>query len=345
MNIVNDISRFRQPIMGYAICLVLFVHIFFMDLLTEGSSNLWWEKLRQMGSSGVDIFLVVSAFGLYYSMKKNPSARVFYRKRIVRLLPMILIGFAIGYAAQFMADVGEGRRVPTIVIKMAFYFRHYFYSLWFLYLLFYLYLCFPVIFHYLESAPTEQARCQRSRLLMLVAILMSVMMGLSFWDLGIKDMYGTLMSACFRLPIFLTGIYIIYRLPVTTYIYRSHWVFLVSLAVSYLSSRLYPAIQYFAFGFMTLSVIKYLVWVFSHVKWLCAVFSFLGRYTLEIYVMHMYVYSHITNYLPSRSITTLAVAVALSILFAIVLHYIIQFGGRYIPLLYNRIARAREKKS
>ena len=85
--------------------------------------------------------------------------------------------------------------------------------------------------------------------------------------------------------------------------------------------------------------------IVNDISWLCAVFSFLGRYTLEIYVMHMYVYSHITNYLPSRSITTLAVAVALSILFAIVLHYIIQFGGRYIPILYNRMARAREKKS
>ncbi len=328
-DIISAISKHRRPVMGYAICLVLFVHIFFLDIMTD-SWGVWWNKVRQMGSSGVDLFLIVSAFGLCFSMKKQPSARAFYAKRIGRILPMLLAGFLIAYVPELVDDIAGRLRVPTIIGNTFFAFRHYFYSLWFLYLLFFLYILFPLIWDYLEGAAEGQPRLRRCRLLFVATTCMCAMMILSIYDLGITDMYSTILISIFRVPVFLTGIFLVYQLPVATRIYRSHWVFVVSLTVSLLTSMYLPAIQYVAFGFMALSGIKYLVWVFERVGWLRAVFSFFGRFTLEIYVMHMYVFSHITLYLPPRSLTTLAVAVALSLLSAILLHYLLHYGARLV---------------
>ena len=67
------ISKYRAPAMGIAILFVMFCHL---DVAQKNHnvpvSSL--ASILQTGSMGVDIFLFVSGFGLYYSCTKNPRS-------------------------------------------------------------------------------------------------------------------------------------------------------------------------------------------------------------------------------------------------------------------------------
>lgn len=75
--------------MGIAIlCIILFHQRFF--------SNDFSSFFRHFGFLGVDVFLFVSGFGIYYSLKKgqelDESVNSFYARRLMRILPTCIIG-------------------------------------------------------------------------------------------------------------------------------------------------------------------------------------------------------------------------------------------------------------
>lgn len=76
------LSKYRGELMGLAILFILTFHAFLYisapDLIKD---------ITRTGRIGVDIFLILSAIGLYFSLKKKPSLLSFYRKRIIRILP------------------------------------------------------------------------------------------------------------------------------------------------------------------------------------------------------------------------------------------------------------------
>ena len=331
----NKISAFRQPMMGFAICAILFIHLFFIGILDE-RYGIWWQKLRQMGSGGVDVFLLLSAFGLCFSLKHNPSATQFYKKRLLRLLPAIVIGF---FLANYLVVYNEFTTNSSYGLALQncwMYFRYYVYSLWFIFLILLLYLVFPIAYTFMSDAKDRQALVSRGRNLFAVAVAVAFLMIYCVGDFGIVDMYGTIMLSLYRVPVFFVGIFIFYELPATKYIYHSHWAFAVSLTVAYLTSLYWPGMQYVAFGFLALSSLKYLIGLFDHLPVLNRIFSWIGRYTLELYVMHMCVYTHICEYMPSGTVQTLMAAVGLSFVGAIVLHYLIQVLTRPFNLKKSR---------
>lgn len=62
---VNDISRYRTQLMGIATLLVIFGHSVGNGVVMPR----WMESLCGLASVGVDIFLLVSGLGLWYSLK------------------------------------------------------------------------------------------------------------------------------------------------------------------------------------------------------------------------------------------------------------------------------------
>lgn len=63
---VNDISEYRTELMGVATLLVIFGHSAGNGVVMPG----WMESLCGLASVGVDIFLLVSGLGLWYSLQK-----------------------------------------------------------------------------------------------------------------------------------------------------------------------------------------------------------------------------------------------------------------------------------
>lgn len=102
------ISKFRSEIMGAAIILVLLCHC---DSFSWGIFHPYVQELAKVGSCGVDIFLFVSGFGLFYSMKKDSSIVHFYRKRFLRIIPeyffIALVGYGVWDAIQKTGGQGS----------------------------------------------------------------------------------------------------------------------------------------------------------------------------------------------------------------------------------------------
>lgn len=85
----NDLSSYRAELMGWAIIWIMMLHFTFHQVSVLGF-------VSQYGYAGVDIFMLVSGFGLFHSLEKDSRLTAFYSKRILRIFPTyyILGGFA-----------------------------------------------------------------------------------------------------------------------------------------------------------------------------------------------------------------------------------------------------------
>lgn len=83
MNIVSAIKTYRTELMGIAILWVVLYHLH--------PQNSLLNKLTFLGYGGVDIFLLVSGFGLFYSYYQSKNVIEFWRKRLIRIFPTYLL--------------------------------------------------------------------------------------------------------------------------------------------------------------------------------------------------------------------------------------------------------------
>ena len=93
----SDISLYRGELFGVAIISVIFHHYFHLFYNIEAPnkvihiiSKFYYNAI---GSVGVDIFIFLSGFGLYYSLSRKPKLSAYYLKRIKRVvIPYLLCG-------------------------------------------------------------------------------------------------------------------------------------------------------------------------------------------------------------------------------------------------------------
>lgn len=67
--------------MGFAIVWIILFHFKAFDAVPI------LGEIFRIGELGVDIFLLVSAFGLCHSINKTKSIKQFYAKRLIRIFP------------------------------------------------------------------------------------------------------------------------------------------------------------------------------------------------------------------------------------------------------------------
>ena len=95
-DVFSLLAKHRKSIMGFAAIYILAFHKY-ICLFPQG--NLFFQieyGIKELGLSGVDIFLFLSGIGLTYSIGKT-SLGIFYYKRIKRIIiPFVLIGIARG---------------------------------------------------------------------------------------------------------------------------------------------------------------------------------------------------------------------------------------------------------
>ena len=88
---VKNIEKNRIAIMGFAAMWILILHVWYPCFYDNGAiPNLFEGFIVGSGYVGVDIFMFLSAIGLFYSLENN-SIIVFYKHRIKRLLFPVLI--------------------------------------------------------------------------------------------------------------------------------------------------------------------------------------------------------------------------------------------------------------
>ena len=110
----NDLSRYRAPLMGFAMLIVMLFHV-------PLSRNDLFYGLMRCGNNGVDMFLFLSGIGLWYSWTKKIPLRGndsslftlhsslilnFYYRRFLRLYPAWLIIASLYYIPQYWPNGG-----------------------------------------------------------------------------------------------------------------------------------------------------------------------------------------------------------------------------------------------
>ena len=88
----GNISKNRQQLMGIAALFIMFCHNSLY--LPHWFYNINFNYLRFLFQIGVDMFLLFSGLGCYFSLSKSTSIIGFYKKRLSRLFPSYLIFFA-----------------------------------------------------------------------------------------------------------------------------------------------------------------------------------------------------------------------------------------------------------
>ena len=151
MTIFRKISEYRTPLMGVAMICVFLFH----------SMGHWMPtciyNVVKKGDVGVDVFLFLSAIGLTYSISKNPSVIAFYERRVLRIMPTYWFVMTAVYlfvyvmtAAHIMPDdyYPIPRSLWQIVqayTTLGYWVKNGIYYLWYIPAILLLYLVFPLV--------------------------------------------------------------------------------------------------------------------------------------------------------------------------------------------------------
>lgn len=86
---LNLLSKYRNFYFGFAALIILVHHV-----TVKGTGTIILDMYmfaRSLGAMGVDIFLLFSGIGLFYSFSKNENIMLFYYRRFMRILPAFFI--------------------------------------------------------------------------------------------------------------------------------------------------------------------------------------------------------------------------------------------------------------
>lgn len=271
---IDKILKYRTSLMGFSILWIFINHLAFFGYL--GNSKII-NSFLFIGSCGVEIFMLLSSMGLYLSLQKENSTLFFYKKRLNRILPCFILLYPLWIYTQNNIDIFK-----------------YLTSMWFILGILVFYFIYPLFYKRVTTNNNKN-------IYLIISVGLSIFLTYLLYLKGWSWVYGTFMCTVQRIPIFITGTLLLLGARFPNYIYKSHVIFFLSFGLAYFvhfKSELL-LLRYFSFYFLSISLIKYLILIFEHYKVLDRIMYFLGKYTLEIYLVHMLIMPVMRNFIPN----------------------------------------------
>lgn len=281
------ISEERSVLIGIATVAVMLFHSYslhFEDIFSSVFLCNVFNYIQSLGNIGVDIFLFVSAFGLYYSFSKNPDVKSFYTKRLLRIIPSAML-----IAAAYYIYVGtEGIFDFFKKVFLLAFFESDNRDFWFLSFILTMYIVFPILYKVVE----------RFRGLGVTAMVVAMVVFNLLLMLWMPELYARLEIALTRVPIFVVGIYFGKRAKNEDAI-SAWWLvaafitFVVTNILLYSSHFQYYCIVRYLYGLWTVSFVLVVCFMNSTARKVYGInggfaifFSWIGMYSLEIYLIY-----------------------------------------------------------
>ena len=287
---LEPISRYRSVLMGLAALWIAWYHSYmhFATIPALGKAStaaaVLLNTVRSHGNAGVDIFLLLSGLGLYYSFEKMPKALAFYRKRAVRVLPPFLIVSVIWTGMDCAGGLG-------VFLKRVFlldFFTQGNTTCWYVNLLVILYLLYPLLHRFL-----------RKRGCLAAAVLIAVSVGIAFaLRFLTPGLYGNISLAVCRLPVFICGAWLgrlVYEKKAVTrlwigaaaVVYAACWIFFLILSIRQ-TELTDDMVQFYLYCPFTVSGVLLGSAFFSRFSLarLRHVLAWFGGYSFEIYLLY-----------------------------------------------------------
>lgn len=272
------LSRHRGELMGISILLIMLEHCF-MGRYTDV-----FLKLARNGEIGVELFMLLSGMGIFFSLDNNPNAGQFFKRRFKRILPSYLMVVGAFFCWQDLIKEFKPIEFVSNLLRIPFFTQgnRWF---WFFVLIVACYLIAPLFYRWIKEG--------RFKLWHVLLLLLVVGVGCYFMDPS--GVVRSLRLLLFRIPSFLLGMLLGMRIkedPVFEAGVPHVVVSAVAVLLLVLSSfcRFAPELRYTVFFFSA----PVLLWLFARAfeacsrkaGWIVVAFGFLGALTWECYLLH-----------------------------------------------------------
>lgn len=248
-------KKSRYYWMGVAITLIILCHIQY-TCIWDGIGYDFFKLLFRNGDVGVEIFLIISVYGLCYSYRSN-TIKNFYIRRFQRIFPMyfLFLLFALLYNSDYTT-------FDFIKQLTGYYlFAGNIFNEWYIPALLWIYILFPIAFMFVKYLyDLNNIYC---------FILISILVFSYYITIDYLVLY---FARRLYIPI------------IAIYIYLSE-----QKNKDYLSLLIFTASLHFFTpsywgNYLFLPLLLYLVNKFKYYNFLNNIFTFIGKHTLEIYL-------------------------------------------------------------
>lgn len=335
---LENISHSRAFIMGIATLLVMFFHTYidYDEIIkNEGLAN-FMDFLHYRCNIGVDIFLFLSGVGLYFSCKKNKLS-TFYKNRFIRVIPAFLI-----VTVCYFLYIGESDKIfnalslSSLIVEGDRF-------LWYIKLILVLYLMFPLIYKIINKYDFSG---------LFISVCIVILFSTIYCFVDMRG-YENIEIALTRIPVFLIGTYFGKMIDDKKFISKK--VIPVCL-ILFLAIMIFIYFMFNGFRFMFVQRYLYcilavcLVILISYIdtfiknkgNWVYKIMCFLGKHSLEIYLLHDLISKILIMDITNLSILIITlISFVVSIILAIILKKMVDliiFGLSNIILLFRNKA-------
>ena len=146
----SSLSEARGELYGFSIIWIMLFHCYHgqIESFTHTAPFHWLGTLIQYGNMGCEVFILMSGISLYFSYHRNPDIKLFYLKRMKRLLlPVIIIWW------PFWTYLYLVHKMKLVNLLRSFSFFRLFIdgngNIWFVTMLIICYLAYPLLYHLL----------------------------------------------------------------------------------------------------------------------------------------------------------------------------------------------------
>ena len=280
----SSLSTYRNAIYGAAALWIVLFHGMALGKVHFGGSMKLVGYVLSMGNISVDIFILLSGIGLYYSLSKKPKLGSFYLRRLLRIyLPYLLLAVPYIVYRSLIAEFN----FPQF-IKAALAINYWTYDdepivFWYVPSIIAFYLLSPLLYRIIHYKERGALLRTAALALVTIAIAFAVYRLSPFW-------WGNFDKILPRLTVFIIGLYMgklvkeKRRFPP---LFLIVCMCVIGLAVPLYGSSTLHGIYYRYYGSLTGIALTFVMAqsfvTLSKIK-LDKLFAFFGGFSLEIYI-------------------------------------------------------------
>lgn len=337
------ISDARLLLLGIATLLVTFYHCDMMNInevINIGIVANVMGFIKKLGNYGVDVFLVLSGIGLFFSISKNKLS-IFYKNRFIRIIPefvIITVVYAIITKTMTAVEVFETLFFISFFIKGD-------RDIWFMPFIMVLYLLFPLIYKIIKKYDFAG----------LLSMLLFVFIFNLLYLFIFPDSYGGIEVALTRIPVFLCGTYLgkmIYQKEKLSLgmLIASILIQVIIIMVLYISKDITRFNTFARYIYCLLAVssvinISVLFSLFKNKKMiLIKILEFFGKYSLEIYLIFEKVEYVLKNtYVPNSIVIFYILCFTITLILSFIIKQIVKILVDFVDILTFYIKKQERK--
>lgn len=272
-----ELSNTRAAIMGIAIIWIMLFHSGIQAPDNKILCALWYIFVSFGGGIGVNLFFILSGFGLYYSVSKYPDIAsidwlTWGKKRLVRLLPSYLIVSVLYFLLKGDLSVYNILWLNFWIDGVR--------DFWFIPGIAVCYLLFPAIYILAKKCGFGKVT---------VILLLILVLGNFLFEVACTDYFAKIEIFTWRLPCFVIGVYLGYLTKEKPQ-YKWKVAYIIALVLLVLSFVL-TNLSRPTFVVLTILFLPVLTWIVTLIKWglpwLNTALDYCGSRSLQIYLLHV----------------------------------------------------------